>query len=610
MTDAALDRSDIRGFDAPARSRVVARHGVPGRRIGKVLVACLGAFVGLTMALSHRLPSGEALRAIAAGPQIRVDLGSHDGAVECVCALPVAYADLPPHLVRALIAYEDRRFRVHSGVDWIGLARALASNLTGGGLQGGSTITQQLARNLGVGDARSGLAGVFRKLREAIVAHRMEMAMTKDEIIAAYLNTADFGRSDGWTAWGVQIATHKYFHKPVQEVNLYEAAQLVGILGGTTAYNPLRNPRAADRRARRVLRAMAAAGLARQSDVAAAIERGARPGRAKPIRFRPGYFIDAALREARAVVGGDGGIARLVVTLAPEEQYAAEQVVTETLAANRDRDVGQGAFVSMRYDGAVTALVGGADYGKSQFNRAADAVRSPGSAFKPFVYVAAIMNGFAPDSRVSDRPQPNGWPRNFSGRYMGFVSLRFALEKSLNAATVELAKKVGVAKIIAMARKLGIATPLKDDLSIALGSGGVTLLDLTSAYGVFANDGRRVTPHLVAAAYSGSGLTLLQRSPAHPERLIDSATAQTIGKLLRGVVTRGTGVAARDPARWSAGKTGTSQSNRDAWFVGFTTDRVTGVWLGNDDGSPMSGVTGGGPPAQAWKRFHTYRRTE
>ena len=401
---------------------------------------------------------------------------------------------------------------------------------------------------------------------------------------------------------GIELAARKYFHKHAKDVNLYEATVLVGILGGTTSFNPDRSPDAADLRARRVLNAMVAAGLATRSDVAEVLKRRSVPGHVIATWFRPGYFIDAALREARDLVPGTSGTIRLVVTMSPNEQYAAETIVAGVLAANRSRKVGQAAVVSMRLDGAVTALVGGADYGQSQFDRATDAIRAPGSAFKPFVYLTAIEDGFKPQSRLLDAPDANGWPRNYSGRYMGAVPLSFAIAHSLNAAAVGLAAQVGMPKVIATARKLGITTPLNGDLSVALGSGGVTLMELTAAYGPFANGGWRATPYLVSAIYSDSGFPLYQRPGGHLERVIAPKDVRTMGGLLRGVVTGGTGVAARDLSFWTAGKTGTSQDLRDAWFVGFTTQRVCGVWFGNDDLSPMADVTGGSLPAETWRQ--------
>ena len=501
---------------------------------------------------------------------------------------PVDAARLPTYVPRAVIAIEDRRFFEHGGIDPIGLARALWVNIVEGGVrQGGSTITQQLAKNVFLTPERS----IERKIREALLAFWLEWRYDKNHIISLYLNRAYFGSG----AYGIDAAARRFFSKPAAEVDLWEAAVLAGLLKAPSRLSPVANPGGAGERARLVLKAMAESGFisAEQAQAAA--------GSALRTRTAPdgrGYFADWVLAQVHRRMGLVDRDLRIATTFDPGLQWLAAETVAAALAGKTNPS--QAALVAMAPDGAVRAMVGGRDYGESQFNRATQALRQPGSAFKLFVYLAALERGLEPDDIVTDaRVNVGGWaPKNFDGRFRGSVTMREAFAQSLNAAAVRLADRAGRARVADAARRLGIASDLAPDLTIALGSSGVRLVELTGAYAAFANGGRGVIPYGVREIAG-----VFQRAGTGAGEAVAPGVVASMNDLLTAAVKQGTGKAARLSDRPAAGKTGTSQSFRDAFFVGFTGNLVAGVWVGNDDGAPMDEVTGGGLPARIWHDF-------
>jgi penicillin-binding protein 1A len=515
----------------------------------------------------------------------------------------------------ALLAREDTRFYVHRGIDWIGLGRAAASILSGGAIQGGSTLTQQLVKNLVIGNARTGLDGVMRKVREALIARRVERVMTKDEILAAYLNQMDFGSTASSPAFGIVQAAYKYFGRSANDLNLYEAAILVGALRGTTLYNPVTSPDAADRQARAILEKMLDQRRISLDAYFRALREGVRPRpeerAAAPAAVATGYYVAWSRAEFMAIVGAQiddsrRGVMRFVVGLDPWLQEQGSVTIREQLARNGRRHVGQGALVAIYSDGRVAALVGGADFSVSQFDHATQARRQPGSAFKPIVYAAAFNAGLRPDTIRLDGPVTlNGYaPRNSDRRFFGPIPLTTAFAQSRNTVAVQLCNEIGPGAIATLAYELGIRSQLRPDTTLALGTSEVTLLELTAAYVPFMNDGRSVRPYAARMALNARGEVIFRRDPAPRRPVLSAVTREAMRGMLHMAVTDGTGRQAQLRDRWSAGKTGTTQDNRDAWFVGFTDTMATGVWFGNDDNTPMTDVWGAGLPALAWRAFN------
>ncbi len=509
----------------------------------------------------------------------------------------VELAALPPDLPRAVMAIEDRRFYQHFGVDLRGLARAMWRNLVSGRIvQGGSTITQQLAKNLFLSSERS----FKRKVQEALLAFKLERRFSKDEILTVYLNRVYLGGG----AYGVDAAARLYFGKSARAATLYESALLAGLLKAPSRLNPLRNGDAADERTRLVLQAMEQAGYISARQRARALEAKS-SGRASFAGQAP-YFADWVMAQLSDYLGGITDDVQVRTTLDRHLQTVAQEALTTTLAEQgKARGVGQAALVSLDAGGAVRALVGGVDYGESQFNRATQALRQPGSAFKLFVFLAAFERlGLTADDMMLDAPVAIGdWrPGNYAGRYLGEVTLRDAFARSLNSVAVRLMQQLGPEAIAATARRLGITSDLTEDGSLALGTSEVTLLELTGAYGAIAGRGRGLWPHAILEVHSGSGELLYRRSPdAGPGRVASAAAVEELRDVMAATVEWGTGKAAA-PGRPGGGKTGTSQDFRDALFIGYSGGLTTGVWFGNDDNSPMNKVTGGSLPAVLWSR--------
>ncbi|WP_018234873.1 PBP1A family penicillin-binding protein [Ensifer sp. BR816] len=511
-----------------------------------------------------------------------------------------ARADFPPHLIEAVLAREDRRFYEHGGIDLRGIARAVYTNLGAGEVvQGGSTITQQLIKILYLERDRTWK----RKIQEAVIAFWLEHKLGKDEILTRYLNNIYLGAG----ATGVPAAARIYFDKEVRELSIGESAMLAAIIRAPSQLNPLTNPEGARQQAGLVLDAMVKGNriTAEEAKVARADFGKLQP--TSPAVRSGSWFADWIMQDARELAGPYRGTIKVRTTMAPRLQAIAEKVVAEAL--NREgakAGVSQAALVAMTPEGAVVAMVGGRDYTKSTFNRAFSAMRQPGSAFKLFVYYAALKRGLTPFDPVEDAPiEINGWsPENFGGGYSGPVSIAEAFARSLNAATVALAMEVGIDEVIAAARELGIDAKLADTPSLALGSSEVNLLDLTGAYASVRAGRAPVEPWGIESLHAEGQPQAFRVGPSREATTDISQYRPDLVSLLRLVVERGTGREA-DIGTLAAGKTGTSQNHRDAWFVGFTEPLIVGVWVGNDDETPMKDVTGGKLPARIWKNFMT-----
>jgi 1A family penicillin-binding protein len=596
---------------APDRSRRGSSRASWARASGRVLrrlVIGLGfAAVAATLAVSAAMlwalnglpldrPMNEAER-----PSFLLEAANGEplGRIGPMRSGDVALKDISPILVNAVLSTEDRRFRYHFGVDPIGILRAAHRNEQAGGVvQGGSTITQQLVKMRYVGDDRT----YTRKVREALTALWLETHFSKDEILTRYLNGIYMGAG----AYGVAAASQLYFNKRPADLTLAEAAMLAGLIKAPTQYNPLAHAQEAQVRAAAVLDAMVDNGAI---DAKAAAAAKAQPAVA---RLTPqtapasSWFSDWVGTQATALARQNTSTMRVRTTLIPEVQRLAQDTLDRVLA-NEGRRMGasQGALVAMRPDGAVVAMVGGRDYGASQFNRAVDARRQPGSSFKLFVYLTALRKGYGPQDVVDASPVDiKGWePENYGGGEYGRMTLADAFAKSVNTAAVRLAMSIGLNDVIATARDLGVDTPLSPTPSLALGAYGVSLLDMTSAFASVKADRKRLKPWGIAALGAAPGSNLQTAQPLPPTQTLGPSQRPMI-ELLRGVVVAGTGRGAAIPG-FAAGKTGTSQDYRDAWFVGFSDTLVVGVWVGNDDNSPMKRVTGGSLPASIWRQFVT-----
>jgi penicillin-binding protein 1A len=510
----------------------------------------------------------------------------------------VHLSELPPYLPKAFVAIEDRRFYQHFGIDPIGIGRAVFRDVTGrGGMEGGSTLTQQLAKNLFLTQERT----LSRKIQEAILALWLERKYSKDQILELYLNRVYFGSG----AFGVEAAAQKYFGKSARLVNLSEAAVLAGLMKSPTRLAPNHNLAAANERAAQVITAMAEQGHITEAMAKLALSAPAQVVREKgagSINYAADYVMDMLDDTVGAI---DEDIA-VTTTLDPKMQANAERALTEELNAKGDKfGVDQGAVVALDPDGAVKALVGGRNYADSQFNRAVAAKRQPGSAFKPFVYLAALEKGLTPDTVREDAPiSIKGWnPENYSREYFGPVTLTKALSLSLNTVAVRLGLEVGPKTVVRTAHRLGITSDLEPNASIALGTSEVTPLELVAAYAAFANGGIGVQPHVIARVRTANGKLLYTRKNASFGRVIDPQYVAMMNAMMQETLLTGTAHKAELPGWQAAGKTGTSQEWRDAWFVGYTSYLVAGVWLGNDDGAPTKKVSGGNLPVEIWSRF-------
>ncbi|WP_417667897.1 transglycosylase domain-containing protein [Roseibium sp.] len=509
----------------------------------------------------------------------------------------VRLEQLPPYLPNAVIAIEDRRFRSHFGVDPIGLVRAVYINLTAGTLrQGGSTLTQQLAKNLFLEPDRT----MKRKMQELVLSIWLEAKFSKDEILEMYLNRVYLGAG----AYGVDAAARRYFGKSARLVTIAEAATLAGLLKAPSRYSPARNPDLAEDRAQLVLAAMHEEGYITADEAKNALAAPAKVVR-RYTTASSNYVADWVMDVLPHYVGSFDQDIIVDTTIDMSMQGAAETALRNALDENRKKlGVSQGAIVTLDTAGAVKALVGGADYSKSQFNRAVYAKRQPGSSFKPFVYLAALEKGLTPETIRQDAPITiKGWsPQNYSKKHYGNVSLTRALSLSLNTVAARLAYETGPKAIIRTARKMGISSEMKSNLSIALGTSEVTPLEIAAAYVPFSNGGYGVLPHVVRRIKTVEGKVLYSRQGDGRGRVISREHVGQMNRMMSETLLTGTGKKAMlDGNRPAGGKTGTSQDFRDAWFIGYTGNLTTAVWFGNDDNSPTKKATGGSLPAVVWK---------
>ena len=509
---------------------------------------------------------------------------------------PLTLREMSPYLPKAVIATEDRRFYSHFGIDPIGLLRAIFADIAARRVvQGGSTITQQLAKNLFLSPERS----LGRKIRETLLALWLEHRFTKNQLLEIYLNRVYLGAG----TYGVDAAAHRYFGKSARRTTLYESAAIAGLLKAPTRLNPTRDREKAEARTAQVLANMVEAGVVSESEAAAALKQGtsfagvARPGSR--------YFGDWIAEQLADFAGTGDRDLTVTTTLDVKLQAEAEAAIAETLARDGHRAaVSQGALLAMSPDGAVRAMVGGRDYNDSQFNRATQAQRQPGSAFKPFVYLAGLEAGLQPSDEFVDAPVRIGnWqPRDYTGHYQGEMTMAEGLAQSVNTVSVQVAQRAGIHNVVAVAHRLGISSELVPEMSLALGTNEMNLLELVSAYAPFANGGIGVWAYGITEIRDNAGKVIFRRTGSGAGQVMSPELVGTMNEMLSGVITHGTGRTAALP-RPAAGKTGTTQDYRDAWFIGYTADLVAGVWLGNDDNSPTNKVTGGSLPAQTWRRF-------
>ena len=506
--------------------------------------------------------------------------------------------EMSPYIPMAVIAVEDRRYKSHFGFDPIGFTRAMVRNVMAGRLvEGGSTITQQLAKNLFLKPSRT----LERKVQELIIALWLENKYDKDEILELYLNRVYFGSG----AYGVDAASRRYFSKSARDVNLAEAALLAGLLKAPSKLSPAKNPELAEARAQVVLGTMRRANFITDREATKALTMQAK----KAKHFWSGsehYVADLVMKQLPDLIGELREDVIIDTTIDMTLQKQAGKVIADTLDENsKKHNVGQGALVSMTPYGAVKALVGGREYADSQFNRATDAKRQPGSAFKPIVYLAALETGRTPQSVRQDAPIRIGkWkPVNYDRKFRGPVSLDTSLAKSLNTVAAQMVMEVGPGNVVKTAKRLGIKSKLTPNASIALGTSEVTLMELTGAYAPFANGGTSVSPYVIKRVTDLDGNVLYARKSGSGEQIIRARELGMMNSMLRHVITKGTGKKASLGKREAAGKTGTTQNSRDGLFVGYTANLVTGVWYGNDNGKPMKKVTGGSLPASTWQKF-------
>ena len=503
---------------------------------------------------------------------------------------------LPDHLIKAVMATEDRRFYDHWGIDPVGMARASYRNFRAGTVvQGGSTITQQLAKNLFLKPERT----LTRKLEELIYTVWLEQRFSKDEILELYLNRVYLG---GGT-FGVEAAARHYFGKSARNVTLPQSAMLAGLLKAPSRYAPTRSVRIASGRAQIVLDNMVAAGFLTE-DQARKARKQSLALRAKGDDTGYPYAVDWVAALLPEYVGNHDDALIVETTIDPRLQRVTQERLRKLLdGEGRKLRAGEGAVVVLEpRSGAVRALVGGRSYKNSPYDRALNARRQPGSAFKPFVYLAALEAGYSPNSIAIDGPvNIRGWkPANYTNTYRGKVTLRYAMAHSLNTVAVKLTATVGPGRVAQTAQRLGIRSTLHATPSLALGTSEVTLLELAGAYAPFANGGSRVLPHVITRIRSDNGAVLYKRHRSSAGQVVAPYHVGAMNDMLSTVVTRGTAKRAAIPRHPAGGKTGTTQNSRDAWFVGYTAHYVGGVWIGNDDNSAMKKVTGGSLPAELW----------
>ncbi len=509
--------------------------------------------------------------------------------------------DLPPHVAQAILATEDRRFYYHFGLDPLGIIRAFGVNILHGGfVQGGSTITQQLAKNLFLSRERT----LKRKIQEAMLAIWLETKLTKDEILSAYLNRVYLGAG----AYGIDAAARVYFNKPAKQLTIREAATIAGLLKAPSRYSPSSNPSLSAQRTRVVLAAMEDAGFLEEAEFKKLDKMPPSPPRKPSSGDTLRYYTDYIVSQVEGIIGLPKEDIVVETTLDRDIQSTAEAAITKAVLTYADTyKLSQGAAVVLGLDGAIVAMVGGRDYDLSEYNRVTNALRSPGSSFKPIVYLSALEHGWNPNSIIMDAPiSINGYtPKNYGGEYYGEVSLTEALTRSLNTVSVQLMQDIGPQEVIGLARRLGITSDLEPNLSLALGASGVSMLEMATAYATIGRGGVAVEPFAIVSVHDSEGKLLYEQPKERSARqVVSRGYVSQITGMMQSVVQYGTGQAAQGPYT-AAGKTGTSQDFRDAWFIGFTNTYAAAVWFGNDDNSPMKRVTGGLVPAPVWREIMT-----
>jgi penicillin-binding protein 1A len=573
-------------------------------RLGLVGTASLIGLSGIGLATlfvyyTVTFPHPVALRQNERAPVIRIL--ARDGAVLAERGAAHDFMPLellPAHVIGAVVATEDRRFYQHWGLDPTGLFRAAFANLRSGRYsQGGSTITQQLAKNLFLSAERT----MARKVEELALALWLEMRLSKHDILELYLNRVYFGGG----AYGIEAAAQRYFEKSARELTIAEAALIAGLLKAPSKFSPTTSPGFARSRGRVALANMLAARTISADQYRRAVQERLRFADQKPSRDQGGaeYIVEFVLERLPPLLGA--GHAEVVVetTLDAAFQRKAQAIVQHHLGRSGEASqAGQAALVVLDTDGGIRAMVGGRSFAESQFNRAVKSRRQPGSAFKPFVYLAALENGLTPDSIAYDLPLTvDGWsPRNDQAGFRGAMPLRQALAQSVNTVAVRLLLDAGAARVARTARRLGVKSEMNEGPALALGASELSLIELTGAYTILANGGLGVEPHAIRRVRMSSGRILYAREATRMHQIVAPMHVAAMNEMLLGAVASGTGRRAALSAHPAAGKTGTTQDFRDAWFVGYTAHLAGGVWVGNDNGKPMSKVMGGGMPAEIW----------
>ena len=566
-------------------------------------VGILGAVVFALLYVTS--PNIDNLNSFKKAPSILIKSESGDiiGSFGDVYGEYIPFNELPKSLIDSVIATEDRNFYYHPGVDPIGIVRALVANIRAHRVvQGASTITQQVAKNVFLTPERT----LWRKLREIVLAFKLEMHFSKEEIMSIYLNRVYLGAG----SYGVDAAAKRYFDKDARELSLSESAILAGMLKAPSRYAPSSNPTLSRERADQVLVNMEDAGYltAKQTEHARAALASSMSGKKRNSQSTL-YFADWIADQLPEYVGSVDEDLVVTTTLKPELQLIAEKAIGDVMDKDGERlKASQAALLSMSPDGAIRAMLGGRSYAQSQFNRTTQSLRQPGSAFKMFVYLAGLESGMTPDTTVEDKPISvpivggTWYPKNYTGKYEGIITLKQAITESINTVAVQVSEEVGRDKVIDAAHRLGISTQMESVPSIALGATEVTLLELTNAYAHLAAGGAIVYPYAIVEIQTSKGRTLYKREGKNSGMAIGSNVVGMMNEMLMSVVQNGTG---RGGAigRPAAGKTGTTSDYKDAWFVGYTPDLVTGVWVGNDDNTPMKKVTGGTLPAPIWRGF-------
>ncbi len=577
----------------------------PRRKNGrlKLLLAVAAIFAGgLGWYLFHGLPSLGNAKPINTRPSVVIlaDDGTPIARYGGLQGRILSIADVPPDLVHAVLSVENRDFYSDYGIEPLAILRAALVNVRHGRwVEGASTITQQLAKNLFLTPDKT----LRRKAQEAIIALELTHKYSKDQILMAYLNRVYFGGG----AYGVDAAAETYFNKPAAQLDLFQSALLAGLLRAPEHYSPTLHPKRSLGRTHMVLHEMVAAGYITPAAARAAYQDARLPVHLSTAGSLNHYFADWILSQIDGFTSSTTNDLTVKTTLSPQLQLMAEAKAERIFEQiPQSRHVTQMALVTESPAGAILAMIGGRSYTKSQYNRATQALRQPGSTVKPFVYLAALEAGYTPDSTISAAPIKSGdyHPGNYDGEKYGTVTLAEALQKSLNTATVRLLRAIGVGRFINVARRAGFTHLPKPQLSAALGADSVDLLELTNAYAAFASGGKETWPYAVLSITDSAGNLLYQRQPPVRAQTFQPDNIAALDGMLQGVVAPGgTGVRAAIPGVTAAGKTGTSQDFRDAWFVGYTDKFVTGVWMGNDDNTPMRYVTGGMYPAELWHDY-------